>query len=214
MCAIFAYYCANKKLDAQFASSFGSMATGVGIIWAALTVRKMQQGNDFTATATVWSRFNENSSYQARRYLCKSFRIDLANATKNVFGGKSVSSGEADIRWILANVEKSEEKEDALDTELKRVCFGVDKMTALEAAERVLLDSDIIAVPFCAGNSSARLIARAWKPVLTKTSKALLPLVALKTKLRGPTESYKYHYLKLLHDLKIDLRGVDVPNQP
>lgn len=212
--AVAAYYLAGEKLDANFASAFGGLATGVGIIVAVITIRRMRESNDFSVITAVCSRFNEGTSYQARGYLFNSFGTHLAKAAQKIFGSDSVASGHVDIQWILCNVTQNVETEKALNTELETMSSGVGRMSALEAAERVLLDFDLIATPFCEGNASAQAAARAWKPVLEKTSEAILPLIAIKTKLRGTTVSYKYHYLKLLQDLKIDRGGLDVPNRP
>jgi hypothetical protein len=209
-----AYLLAGQEFNQNFATAFAGLVTGFGVIVALVTLRHIKEANSFSLIAILHARFNDSPSYECRGYLFDKFGQDLAEAAVTVFGKDSAPSGFVDIDWILENVDEDPDKERDLNSKLKiPSCVGT--MTALQAVERVLLDYDLLAVPFCDGNVAVRSAARAFKPQLQQTSEIILLFVAIKMKLRGQKKSYKYHYLKMLHDLKIPLpRNLPFPRQP
>ena len=207
------YLLAGQKFDDKFATTLGSLVTAAAVLFAAVTLRKMKESNDFSVITAFHSRLIDPISYESRGYLFERFKQDLCSVSQNIFTNDCIKSGSVDIDWILKNVNKDEEKEIEFNTQLKKIPSGVSTMSSLVAVERVLLDFDLIAVPFCEGNESARLVAHAWKPVLEKTYESMLPFIAIKTRLRSH-KSYKFYYLKLINDLGIDLKGINVPERP
>lgn len=211
---LLAYLISDCSVSSTFATSFGALAAGLGVIVALVTFRQSQQANRWTGLVAVHSRFNEQESYAARSYLFGDFQRDLGQGAKYVLGEDSVDGdGHVKIKWVLKELEKNGEVEKQLNSELSKIKSPIAGMSALAAAERVLLDFDLIAVLFCEGDDTAYAIGHAYEPALRKTSESLLSLIAIKTKLRGP-QSYKYHYLKMLHDLGIPLQGLSIPKRP
>ena len=185
----------------------------VGII----TLRKIQQANDFSVVSAVYARLNEEKSYKARRYLYSDFDQHLAEAAIKICDHECVVNGHVVVEKVLLHVEENREKEKDFNNALDKNQNVVADMSSLDAVERVLIDFDLIAIPYSKSNASAFLAAEAWEPVLRKTSKKILPFLSIKRKLRGKSDrSYKYYYLNLLatYHPKINLMGLTVPPIP
>jgi hypothetical protein len=208
-----AYFLAGQKLDYNFATALEGLFIGFGVIVTLATLRQMKEANYLSLIAAIHARFNDSPSYECRCYIFNQFDQHLADVTEKIFGPSSVTSGRVNIEWFINNLDEDPTKEKELNEELMNIASGVNTLSALTAVEHVLLDFDLIAVPFCDGNATAHTAAHSFEPLLRQTSELILPFIAIKMKLRGP-KSYKYHYLKLLKDLGIDLKKVPVPARP
>jgi hypothetical protein len=212
---VFAYLLADYKLDSSFATAFGGLVTGAGVIVGVITLRKIQQANDFSLITAVHARLNEEKSYQARRYLFSDFGQHLAEAAKVICGHECVMNDHVVVEKVLLHVKEDREKETAFNNVLSKRQNVVAGMSPLDAVERVILDFELIALPYSKNNASALVAAEAWEPVLRRTSEQILPFLAIKRRLRGEGDrSYKYHYLNLLANFDIDLMGLTVPPIP
>jgi hypothetical protein len=81
-----AYYMAGLKFNEKFASAFGGLATGVGVLLAVYTLLMMRQANDFSLVSDLHTRLNDKESIPCRQYLFEAFAEHLAQASEKVFG--------------------------------------------------------------------------------------------------------------------------------
>jgi len=163
---------------------------------SAAQVGKQSQVNAFNAITRVHERLSSPESYEARVYLNTDFIHHLNQfLTKHTL--KDFSDA-ADFNEKLRN-----------DANLKT-------HKPLEKVERVLLDFDIIDVPLYMGVEITWEVAKAYRVVILKTSKALLPFMEIQRRLRGQEDpSYKMHYLYLLDKLMIPLpKSLPPPRDP
>jgi len=115
---------------------------------------------------------------------------------------------------VLADLEQDNSKLEEFNKRLDRQCPAVTDVTIRESVEFTLSAFDLIAVPVYMKNKAAEETARAYQPILEKTSEAILPFVAIQKQLRGSTDlEYKKHYLYLLVHLDIALQDVQGPSR-
>jgi hypothetical protein len=71
--------------------------------------------------------------------------------------------------------------------------------TALDAAEMVFLDFDLIILPYWSDIGVAKELVRSYKPVLKKTAESLLPFMGKQLELRGKSDpEYNWPYFCML----------------
>jgi hypothetical protein len=174
--------------------------------------KKIRQANEFSVITIIHERLSTDRNYRIRGYLHSDFPSHLAKAVTNILGEQYVFGDRVDVTQVLSNLKEDQVKKRAFNQELKEQGTSVHGISALEAVELTLLDFDLLAVPLCRRIEPARDAAEAWKIVLEATATEILPFVAVQRQLRGSSDpEYKKHYLYLLHELKIDLQGLNVP---
>lgn len=175
---------------------------------------RLHQANAFTTLTTIHERLTNRVSYEIRGYLHTCFARDLVKVTLKVLGDNYVTN-EAGTNIVdvdkVKSLQKDEDKLHEFNKELKACKTTVRNVNALEAVEWTLLDFDVIALPIWMGIKPAKEVARAYKPVLERTAKEIIPFVAIHQQLRG-NPKYKMHYLYLLRELNISLQGLEVDN--
>jgi len=153
-----------------------------------LSVRKQEMSNRFDAVTRIHERLASETSYKLRRYLHTHFE-DLLCSVENKLHQSSDKTVE-DFNQSLYTIQNV-----------------VDNYSALDAVEMILMDFDILAVPFWLKIKSARKCAKAYFPVLLHTARVLMPFIGIQQQLRRkqkpPERYYKSFYLCLLRELGI-----------
>ena len=173
---------------------------------------KLHQANAFTTLTAIHERLTNRVSYEIRGYLLTNFANDLAKVTTSVLGAQCVTNKAGADRVDVDKVKSLQKDKNMLHkfTKELRACQTlVPNVNALEVVEWTLLDFDVIALPIWMGIEPAKEVARAYKPVLERTAEEIIPFVAIHQQLRGDPK-YKMHYLYLLRELHISLRGLEV----
>lgn len=187
--------------------------------------KALTQANTFNATTRVNERFTDPFHYRLRTYLHTEFMNDLVSATEKTLDRKYIAS-EAnnetiDVAKVIAELEEDQDKLHDFNKTLRDKPAGFPGYTGildastLDAVEVVLMDFDLIALPFSLGYEAGKILAEAYKPVLSAIAPKILPFVAIQRKLRGSKDpTYKGFYLYLLSELHIPLMGISAPETP
>jgi len=144
--------------------------------------------NRFDAVTRIHERLASETSYKLRRYLHTHFE-DLLCSVESEF----YQSPDKTVEDFIQS--------------LNKIQNVVDNYSALDAVEMILMDFDILAVPFWLKIESAQKCAKAYTPVLLHTARVLMPFIGIQQQLRRkkklPERYYKSFYLCLLRELGI-----------
>lgn len=198
--------------------------TFLGVLWYAWEASRQRkitekqthlihQTNMFSSLVTTHERLTNETSYKIRGFIYKTFPECLAETVKTIFGEQFCMSANGkkhiDIRRILEGLHGDAVQRENFHERLNSYFTPVEGIRALEAVERILLDFDIIAIPFSMKIEAAKTLAEAYRPVIEAIAKEVIPFIAIQKKLRNDP-NYKKHFLILLQGLKIDLQGLEV----
>jgi len=214
----------NGDIDWLAIQTFIFAITLLGVFWYAWEAFKQRkitgkqtdlfrQANMFSALVTTHERLTNETSYRIRGFIYKEFPEYLRETVKNVFGEQFCTSVSEEKRVNVSKVLK-ELRRDTVQREnfherLNSYFTPVKGIRALEAVERILLDFDIIAIPFYMKIEAAKTVAEAYRPVIEAIAKEVLPFIAIQEILRDDPK-YKRYFLILLQGLGIDLQGLKV----
>jgi len=181
--------------------------------------KQSQQANTFATLTTIHQVMYNDRNQRIRRYLLTEFSNHLADAVENVLSGGYLTNANGQrrvsIQSVLETLEEDSSKLDEFNERLgrSRPVEGKD-VSILEAVEFTLTAFDLIAVPVYLKNKAAKEAAWAYWGILDRTSRDILPFVAIQKQLRGCDDKvYKIHYLQLLKIMNISLQGLAVPSR-
>lgn len=196
-------------MDKGFAAVLGNLATGIGLIfaiWSAFEAIKAniesRQANEFSVITSIHERLSTDRSYRMRSYLYNQFTENLVKIVLDVLGEEYVVGKCVDVKKVVSDLKVDANKKNEFNKKLKDIQSDIAGISALEIVEFILLDFDLLAVPFYRGIKSVRDAAEAWKTVLETTAKEILPFIAIQQKLLDDPK-YKMHYLHLLRELNV-----------
>ncbi len=182
--------------------------------WQTKRLREQAQyAQTFAASHAVHERFHSIESREARRFLHTLF--------PDVF---SVIVRQVRWNWVKERrVECDEvlkaEEEPGLISKLfseqdrydKRCTSSTERHRAMQKAERVIGDVEMLAIPLLVDvkNPIVLAVARQYRPVIERSAEPLLPFIAVQMALRGSSDPYyKAAYLQLLETLNIEHDGL------
>lgn len=201
--------------------------TAVIVVWYTNETKKLRKeaeketeavrkANTFSTIVEIHRRLCDEKSYAMRQYVHATFIGALRSSVDKVLGPEYLimkdPTQKISVERVFERLRESEKELTKFNTDLTRFKSDDGSYTALDAVERTLLDFDLIGLAVCMGIESAMKIAEAYRPVIQRTAKEILPFVAIQKQLRaGSDPEYKKHYLCLLRKLGIDTQGVEVP---
>lgn len=148
--------------------------------------------SNFEAFAHVHKIFSNPTSCANHRYLHQSsFIAALTRSIGDAVGKEYIENEEINLTEIINNFQGTPNKDFMKVLHDKRVGEVTGSKSALNVAEEILTDFDVMAIPFFHHNDLSYKVIDAYKHTLIQSSKILLPYVVIQTRI-AQASGYDY----------------------